>query len=51
LQFRPLKAEGRDETFEQDWEDHLPVFERIISVDLPLCLKAILSQSQATTKD
>jgi len=26
-----LKAEGRGEAFEQEWEDHLPLFERIIS--------------------
>jgi predicted nucleic acid-binding protein len=36
-----LKAEGHEEAFEQEWEDHLPLFERIISVDLALCLKAI----------
>src|SRR6516225_12311703 len=26
-----MKAEGRGEAFEQEWEDHLPLFERIIS--------------------
>ena len=45
-----LKAEGHDEVFEQEWEDHLPLFERIISVDLPLCLKAIELQRAATTR-
>jgi predicted nucleic acid-binding protein len=45
-----LKAEGRDEVFEQEWEDHLPLFERIISVDLPLCLKAIELRRAATAR-
>jgi hypothetical protein len=27
--------------FEQGWEDYLPLFERIVSIDLPLCLKAV----------
>ena len=36
-----LRAEGRDTVFEQEWEDYLPLFEQIISVDLPLCLKAV----------
>jgi len=36
-----LKAEGCEEVFEQEWHDHLPLFERVLSVDLPLCLKAI----------
>ena len=43
-----LKAEGRDEVFEQEWEDHLPLFERIVSVDFPLCLKAIELRRAAT---
>jgi predicted nucleic acid-binding protein len=45
-----LKAEGRDEVFEQEWEDHLPLFERIISVDLALCLKAIELRRAATAR-
>ena len=45
-----LKAEGRDEAFEQEWEDHLPLFERIISVDFPLCLKAIEIRRAATSR-
>jgi predicted nucleic acid-binding protein len=36
-----LRAEGCDMVFEQEWEDYLPLFERIVSVDLPLCLKAV----------
>ena len=32
-----LRSEGRDMVFEQEWEDYLPLFERIVSVDLPLC--------------
>ena len=45
-----LKAEECDETFEQEWEDHLPLFERIIPVDLPLCLKAITLRRAATAR-
>jgi predicted nucleic acid-binding protein len=45
-----LKAEGRDEAFEQEWEDHLPLFERLISVDLPLCLKAMELRRAATAR-
>jgi predicted nucleic acid-binding protein len=45
-----LKAEGRDEAFEQEWEDHLPLFEQIISVDLQICLKAIELRRAATAR-
>jgi predicted nucleic acid-binding protein len=45
-----LKAEGHGEAFEQEWEDHLPLFERIISVDLALCLKAIELRRAATAR-
>ena len=45
-----LKAEGHEEAFEQEWEDHLPLFERIISVDFPLCLKAIELRRAATAR-
>ena len=45
-----LRAEGRDTVFEQEWEDHLPLFERIVSVDLPLCLKAVELRRAATTR-
>ena len=45
-----LKAEGHDEALEQEWEDHLPLFERIISVDFPLCLKAIELRRAATAR-
>jgi predicted nucleic acid-binding protein len=45
-----LKAEGRDEAFEQEWEDHLPLFEQIISVDFSLCLKAIELRRAATAR-
>lgn len=45
-----LKAEGRAEAFEQEWEDHLPLFERIIAVDFPLCLKAIEIRRAATAR-
>ena len=45
-----LRAEGRDAVFEQEWEDHLPLFERIVSVDLPLCLKAVELRRAATVR-
>ncbi len=45
-----LRAEGRDIVFEQEWEDYLPLFERIVSVDLPLCLKAVELRRAATAR-
>jgi predicted nucleic acid-binding protein len=45
-----LRAEGRDAVFEQEWEDYLPLFERIVSVDLPLCLKAVGLRRAATAR-
>ena len=45
-----LRAEGRDMVFEQEWEDYPPLFERIVSVDLSLCLKAIELRRAATSR-
>jgi predicted nucleic acid-binding protein len=45
-----LKAEECDQTFEQEWEDHLPLFERIIPVDVSLCLNAIKLRRAATAR-
>lgn len=45
-----LKAEGNDSQFEQEWEDHLPLFEQIIEADLANCLKAIELRRAATTR-
>jgi predicted nucleic acid-binding protein len=45
-----LRAEGRDMVFEQEWEDYLPLFEQIVSVDLSLCLKAIELRRAATSR-
>ena len=45
-----LRAEGRDTVFEQEWEDYLPLFERIVSVDFPLCLKAVELRRAATAR-
>jgi predicted nucleic acid-binding protein len=45
-----LRAEGHDTVFEQEWEDYLPLFERIVSVDLPLCLKAVELRRAATAR-
>ncbi len=36
-----LKAEGREDIFSREWEEHLPLFERIVPADLPLCLQAV----------
>jgi PIN domain len=41
---------GRDAIFEQEWEDYVPRFERIVSVDLPLCLKAVELRRAATAR-
>jgi predicted nucleic acid-binding protein len=45
-----LGAEGRDVVFEQEWDDYLPLFERIVLVDLPLCLKAVELRRAATAR-
>jgi predicted nucleic acid-binding protein len=36
--------------FEQEWEDYLPLFERVVSVDLSLSLKAIELRRAATSR-
>ena len=35
-----LKAAGRDEAFEEEWNAHLPLFSRVVACDLTLCLRA-----------
>jgi predicted nucleic acid-binding protein len=45
-----LRAEGRETAFEQEWEDYLPLFARIVLVDLPLCLRAVELRRAATTR-
>jgi predicted nucleic acid-binding protein len=45
-----LRAEGRDTVFEQEWKDYLPLFERIVPVDLQLCLKAAELRRAATAR-
>jgi predicted nucleic acid-binding protein len=45
-----LRAEGRHTVFEEEWEDYLPLFEQIVAVDLPLCLKAIELRRAATAR-
>ena len=45
-----LRAEGRDMVFEREWEDYLPLFERIVSVNLSLCLKAVELRRAATSR-
>lgn len=36
-----LRAEGAEGDFRREWEEHLPLFERVVVADLPLCLKAV----------
>ncbi len=36
-----LRAGGREKAFDMEWNEHLPLFERVVEADLPLCLKAI----------
>ena len=45
-----LKAEGSDSQFEQEWEDHLPLFEKIIEADIANCLKAIELRRAASAR-
>ena len=45
-----LKAEGCEGVFEQEWHDHLPLFEQVFSVDLLLCVKAIELRRAATAR-
>jgi hypothetical protein len=42
--------QGCEEVFEQEWRDHLPLFEQVFSVDLLLCLKAIEMRRAATAR-
>jgi predicted nucleic acid-binding protein len=35
---------------DQEWEDYLPLFERVVPVDLPLCLKAVELRRAATAR-
>jgi predicted nucleic acid-binding protein len=46
----PAVEMGLSAVFEQEWEDYLPLFERIVSVDLPLCLKAVELRRAATAR-
>jgi predicted nucleic acid-binding protein len=45
-----LKAEGRAEAFNQEWADHLPLFEQIIPIDLAVCMRAIELRRSATDR-
>lgn len=42
-----LKAEGRESAFEQEWNDHLPLFDRVVPADLPVCLHAVTLRRSA----
>lgn len=43
-----LKAEGREGAFEQEWNDYLPLFERVVPADVNVCLKAVELRRAAT---
>jgi predicted nucleic acid-binding protein len=43
-----LKAEGREEAFEQEWDDHLPLFEGLAAADSATCLRAVKLRRAAT---
>lgn len=36
-----LKAEGHEAAFEEEWEDHLPLFERLVAATVPISMKAV----------
>lgn len=43
-----LKAEGRQDVFDQEWNEHLPLFGEVVPIDLPLCLQAVELRRCAT---
>jgi predicted nucleic acid-binding protein len=45
-----LKAEGQEEVFEQEWQEHLPLFEGILAVDMSICKKAIQLRRAASAR-
>jgi predicted nucleic acid-binding protein len=45
-----LKAEGQEEVFEQEWQEHLPLFEGIVTVDMSICKKAIQIRRAASAR-
>lgn len=45
-----LKGAGSEGEFEKEWEDHLPLFDRVVGVDFAHCLKAIELRRAATDR-
>lgn len=45
-----LKAEGCEQEFETEWEDHMPLFEEVVQIDLTVCLKAIELRQASTAR-
>jgi predicted nucleic acid-binding protein len=45
-----LKAEGRAEVFDQEWAEHLALFDRVIPIDLEVCQLAIKLRGCATDR-
>lgn len=44
-----LKAEGRPESFEREWNEHLPLFEAVVAVDAEVCGRAV--EIRAATRE
>ena len=45
-----LKAEGREQAFDQEWNAHLPLFDRLVAVDLTLSLQAVELRRAASSR-
>jgi predicted nucleic acid-binding protein len=45
-----LKAEGRPEVFDQEWAEHLALFDRVIPIDIAVCQLAIKLRGCATDR-
>jgi predicted nucleic acid-binding protein len=45
-----LKAEGGAEVFNEEWAEHLPLFEQIIPIDFAVCTRAIDLRRAATDR-
>jgi predicted nucleic acid-binding protein len=45
-----LKSEGQETVFDQEWNEHLPLFEHVVAIDASLCLHAIELRRAATDR-
>lgn len=44
-----LKAEGRPESFEREWSEHLPLSDAVVAVDADVCRRAV--EIRAATRE